>query len=353
MRRTITVLLILLSLCIHAPAQGSALSARDLGFSLAPSYSSADTLQTAIDQALAQGDATFVARLTAISLLDVVRDHLTLRGASFSFSSSVYENGQTDVWVDLEVPVGMKVARAAKVGNEAALSGRERDVLNVAREVLSGIVTDDMDALAREFAIHDYLTHHVTYALDGDVADAYGALCLGRARCSGYADAFYLLGSMAGLTVQKIHGMASDVAHEWNVILLDDLWYFVDVTWDDPIGGDPNHVYLNVPPHVMADTHHWNKKNEPGPIAQAFDQNNYFFAKNLVAMNAEELANLVATPRDDHQPLELLYPSILDVNTEVYAALSRAAQSRSLQSGGVQYASRSLGEWICLMISFE
>ena len=45
----------------------------------------------------------------------------------------------------------------------------------------------------------------------------------------GYSDAFWMLASMAGFTVQK----DCNEEHMWNLITLEDGLHLVDVTWDD------------------------------------------------------------------------------------------------------------------------
>jgi len=39
----------------------------------------------------------------------------------------------------------------------------------------------------------------------------------------------------AGLESKIISGKANEVAHAWNLVKIDDKWYNIDLTWDDPI----------------------------------------------------------------------------------------------------------------------
>lgn len=324
-----------------------------LGFSMAPQYTNDFDVQNALDDAILTGSATFVARLTSVGLLDTVRDHLNLRMTTYALSSSIYEDGQTDVWVDFEVPAGMMALRLFRGTNSNDDNPRAAAVLDRANEILDIIITDDMSDLEREFAIHDYLTANVRYELDGDVADAYSAICLWQAKCSGYADAFYLLCSMAGLTVRKIPGMAGGEAHEWNVIELDGKWYFVDPTWDTPIGGDPNHVYLNIPASVLANTHSWHTRNEPGIMATELDENNYYIAKNLTANDADKLAQMALKSLRSGQRLEVLCPSFLNIEDTVSLAMQSVLARKGASKTKISYDTRPYGPWQCLIISFS
>ncbi len=51
----------------------------------------------------------------------------------------------------------------------------------------------------------------------------------GKANCQGYADAFYLLASLAGFDVRIL---GSD-DHAWNSICINNNWYTVDATFND------------------------------------------------------------------------------------------------------------------------
>ncbi len=96
-----------------------------------------------------------------------------------------------------------------------------------------------------ELRIHDWLCGQVEYCRDvPQIADTdkippqlsvVGALRDGSANCQGYADAFFLLGSLAGYEVsfQSAEDRASGTGHVFNTIRLEDRWYAVDVTGDD------------------------------------------------------------------------------------------------------------------------
>lgn len=67
---------------------------------------------------------------------------------------------------------------------------------------------------------------------------AYGCLIEGKAVCEGYSKALSLLCGRVGIGCVPVLGRAkgSDAeSHMWNKVLLDNEWYNVDVTWDDPV----------------------------------------------------------------------------------------------------------------------
>lgn len=81
--------------------------------------------------------------------------------------------------------------------------------------------------------LHDYLAE--TYEYD-TTATRYDALRLfrdGVGVCQAYALAFMALGRAAGLEVDMV--VSREMDHAWNHVRVDDVWYHVDVTRDDPI----------------------------------------------------------------------------------------------------------------------
>ena len=90
--------------------------------------------------------------------------------------------------------------------------------------------------------IHDYIINNTKY--DADRTDkntikyksdtAYGAIVEGHSICSGYTDAMMLFLERLNIKSYKI---ASE-NHVWNYIYLDNKWYHLDLTWDDPVSSD-------------------------------------------------------------------------------------------------------------------
>lgn len=71
------------------------------------------------------------------------------------------------------------------------------------------------------------------YVASGMPWTAYGAMAKGDAVCQGYALAYkYLLGQ-AGIPCVYISSSAMN--HAWNGVQINENWYQVDATWDDPV----------------------------------------------------------------------------------------------------------------------
>ena len=86
-------------------------------------------------------------------------------------------------------------------------------------------------------AIYDYICKNVTY----DYANlndhsyflkhtAYAALMNKTAVCQGYAVLFYRLALEEGIDARVVSGVANGISHGWNIVDIDNHYYFVDAT---------------------------------------------------------------------------------------------------------------------------
>lgn len=145
-----------------------------------------------------------------------------------------------------------------------------------------------MTAYERERLIYRRLIQHVTYNKKGGTAiyDLYGALVNRQAVCDGYAHALQYLLYRAGIPCIRVTGSSKGESHVWNMVKLSNKWYYVDVTWDDPIVTDVTdfvgYTYLNVTEAQIKQDHNIEPIKQDGqtisyslPAATATDYN-YF-----------------------------------------------------------------------------
>lgn len=91
--------------------------------------------------------------------------------------------------------------------------------------------------------VHDYLVDSIEYDSTlsrENIYDIYGALVLRECVCEGYAKAFQYLMNEIGIDNVIVIGTGTNSNgqtenHAWNYVKLNDNWYAIDVTWDDPI----------------------------------------------------------------------------------------------------------------------
>ena len=107
--------------------------------------------------------------------------------------------------------------------------------------VIDKIIKKGMTSKQKLKAIHDYLVKNCAYDEvgmkdeGGDAYTAYGCLVKKKAVCKGYAAAFNLLASKAGIPSITVAGEAGGGSHGWNYVKCGSAYRYIDVTWDDPV----------------------------------------------------------------------------------------------------------------------
>ena len=114
------------------------------------------------------------------------------------------------------------------------------------KEVESEIWNNSMSNEDKIKEAHNYIINNSKY--DKDRSDnnivkyksdtAYGSLLEGYSLCGGYTDAMELFLEDMGIKSYKI----SSENHVWNAVNLNNAWYHLDLTWDDPITTDGSDI---------------------------------------------------------------------------------------------------------------
>ena len=109
-------------------------------------------------------------------------------------------------------------------------------------KIIEDNITNTMTDREKIKVIHDYIINRTKY--DKDKADkkiskyhsdtAFGALEEGYAVCTGYADSMMLFLDRFGIKNYKI----SADEHVWNYVNIENNWYHLDLTWDDPVNNE-------------------------------------------------------------------------------------------------------------------
>lgn len=119
---------------------------------------------------------------------------------------------------------------------------QEAEVDEKVGQIIESLELDEKTDYEKITAIHDYICDNVDFEAaekGGDtVRTAYGALIEGKAVCQGYSVSLYRLLLEAGIDNRIIFGKGlsetgESGAHTWNIIELNDDYYYIDVTWDD------------------------------------------------------------------------------------------------------------------------
>lgn len=171
-----------------------------------------------------------------VTALEEFEEHHTLSRQAEQIDLTKDGTRLTFVVYTVQYTTGALCLQAEKNGDFSQLDARDRAAYQEAVRFLTEELDRSASPLEQEQQIHDYICRRTVYADSPPTEEgresyrmASGVLVDGEANCMGYSDAFWMLASMAGFTVQK----DCNEEHMWNLITLEDGLHLVDVTWDD------------------------------------------------------------------------------------------------------------------------
>ncbi|APH15383.1 transglutaminase-like superfamily protein [Clostridium sporogenes] len=172
------------------------------------------------------------------------------------------------------------------------------------QEIIKNVIKEGMSDAEKELALHDYIVKNAEYNIDNynkgiilaEDHNAYGVLAKGIGVCESYAKAMYELLNAAGIeckyvTGVSVHNGKDGGGHAWNMVKLDNEWYNLDATWDDPVSdrngaesvnkntnsmATVNHTYFNIPDSIFNKDHKRGnfEQNYPTCTATKYSYNN-------------------------------------------------------------------------------
>ena len=149
------------------------------------------------------------------------------------------------------------------------VSSKVNDDYELAKTTAKKIVTSSMTEIQKVKKIHDWIVNNTEYDIDnynkGTIPQSSytvkGVIQQHKAVCQGYAETFQAMALSAGIDTEivtgKAYGMGGYAEHMWNQVKIDNNWYNIDVTWDDPISTSDILVYdyFLVPDSVITKDH--------------------------------------------------------------------------------------------------
>ena len=191
---------------------------------------------------------------------------------------------------------------------------RKQQELDATVEAILASVPSGSD-YEKALFVHDYLVQTTEYdsatfaliqnspdqSIMHDASTAYGCLVNHEAVCEGYAKAYQLLLNRLGIEVGRVSGVAGGGSHTWNYIVLDGEYYYVDVTWDDPVAADGSapqtddisHAYFCVTTDALLLDHSIGPDNRFVPectaVAYEYYRHNGLFLEQFTLSSVEEL----------------------------------------------------------------
>lgn len=170
-------------------------------------------------------------------------------------------------WSTGDIEFSYSVPDSTIKKNKAALS-KEID------RVLEQIIKPGFTNFDKVKAIHDYLVSTVAYdyrylqknTIPVDSYTAYGSLLKGVAVCEGYTKAAQLLFNRLGIENYYVDGYGNGAQHSWNLVNLNGQYYFMDITWDEPVPnvkGAIGYKYFLISSDQLRKDHKWNEADWP------------------------------------------------------------------------------------------
>lgn len=149
----------------------------------------------------------------------------------------------------------------------------KKDLQQRACDIVASNIASDMPPYMKAYIVHNYIVNNCVYATDYETNNdpyyytAYGALVNGKAVCDGYASAAKILFDLCGIENIKVTGTSKGNGHAWNLIKLDNDYYHIDTTWDDPVSYDGlnylRYDYYNLTDNEISQDHAWQTQNYP------------------------------------------------------------------------------------------
>lgn len=197
-----------------------------------------------------------------------------------------------------------------KVGIIDDLSAEEikhmYDELVSCADALIESIPPGLDNYGKVVFVHDYIVNHTTYDTAGAESSgnglydtAYGCLVQGSAICQGYSGAFQYIMKRLGIECGVCIGDTAKNRHAWNYVNLNGKYYWIDVTWDDPIpenGGAETllHTYCLIDDDRMLRTR--NIDSDFGFIPKCYSMDNSYFVRSgtyIAYYSDEEISSVL------------------------------------------------------------
>ncbi|MCT4595193.1 MAG: hypothetical protein N4A57_13125 [Anaeromicrobium sp.] len=139
-----------------------------------------------------------------------------------------------------------------------------------AHEIIDEIIREDMTDFEKIIAVHDYIINNTRYDYEGFKSGkiphwehtAYGPLVKKVGVCDGYSKAFMLILKKLGMECISVKGDN----HAWTMVKLEDKYYHVDLTFDDPYYEKMDMLsydYFFIDDGEMEKDHQWNREIYP------------------------------------------------------------------------------------------
>ena len=280
-----------------------------------------------------------------LSMLHTAEEYLQLYPEILSIeieSLTKYHNGYYLRFSNLTTTqMDLAYKYAIRTGDTSFLTESEKQAYDKLFVIAKELELENLSDIDSIIAVHDYLILNTVYdektflsGASGVSHYAEGLLLHGQAVCSGYASTFQLLMMLAEIPCEYVW---TDT-HAWNLVQLENEWYHIDVTWDDPTPDQPGVVvythFMMTDEEIAQLKDHQSWSCECGVPHDCDDEayRLYPYAKFMCTSEAE--ATALIQQQATEEILTLIYPVDSPLSEELLLQLT----SRTLDfSGNISY----------------
>lgn len=142
--------------------------------------------------------------------------------------------------------INIDIANSGKITVKTKKVYTEKQVQAIKEYINAFMVTNINDSMSnydKIKAFHDYIVNNTIYDENNNENShtAYSLITTGRSICGGYSDIMSIY--LFNLNIKNYRITSAN--HIWNFVNLDNVWYHIDMTWDDPVASDGNQYLLH------------------------------------------------------------------------------------------------------------
>lgn len=174
----------------------------------------------------------------------------------------------------------------------------QKEIENIRKDFLENHINENMSDYDKVLEIHDYIIKKGEYdkrllenkEVPAESYSTYGILSLGVGVCESYAKTMKYLLDGVGIESVVVVGKSRGENHAWNLVKLDEEYYHIDTTWDDPIVEDGQDMlkydFFNLNDEEISLTHEWNREDYPEAKGEKY---NYYIYNDLIVTDKNHL----------------------------------------------------------------
>jgi len=244
-------------------------------------------------------------------------------------SITQYNNGYYLRFTNVKTPNEAPLLFAISTGDSSYLSADELTCYHKLLELADALCLNELSPIDAVVSAHDYLVLNTAYDMpafeSGQATSSHratGTLLNGKAVCSGYASAFQLLMATAGIPCKYVY----NDEHAWNLVQIDDSWYHIDVTWDDPVPDTPGETnysfFMMIDDEIKTyDSHHvWTIQDAENILCTSTKYRLYPYRDSMCTNKQEALNQIIS--QLDQKEISLVYPVDGELNQDILLQLA-------------------------------